>query len=356
MKIGILTHHFIANFGAFLQAYALQEALKKEFPNDDVMIINYIHLKHSIINNGGWFRYYVNRESIWAWWEKKKLPFTFWKARHEHMQLSHLCYSAKGVNKEHFDVIVVGSDEVWNFSDPKSDAAIKFGAGLDCKHLISYAPSVGNSTADDVPHYVVDGIKRFAAISVRDSMGQDLVERITGHKPLKVLDPTFLSNFPKETVKLPNDNYILFYYAEKLPAGVKKQILEYAKKHGLAVYGAGECDKQYTDVTVNLTPFQWVEMFRNAKFVITGTFHGAAFSIENQRQFKCYLTQKNRIKKVNDLLTTLGIEDRIIDKEYVFDLEKQAAEIDYAEVNERIKKKRDESLAYLRNAINGARV
>ena len=82
-----------------------------------------------------------------------------------------------------------------------------------------------------------------------------------------------------EEVRLPNKDYILFYYAENLPTHIKDQIFDYAKEHGLAVYGAGECDRRYSAVTVNLTPFQWVWMFRNARFVITGTFHGAAFSI-----------------------------------------------------------------------------
>lgn len=352
MKIGILTHHFIANFGAFLQAYALQEAIKREHPNDEVVIINYIHLKHFIINTGGWFRFYAGRETISEWIQKIQLPRTFFLARQKYMNLTRYCYDANSVNKLGLDVIVVGSDEVWNFKDTKSDAEIKFGKGLACRRLVSYAPSVGNSTPDDeIPEYVRDGIKGFKAISVRDSLGQQLVDHIIGRTPLKVLDPTFLIDFPADEVYLPNKNYILFYYAENLPQHVKDQIFEYAEKHGLAVYGAGECDRRYTSITVNLTPFQWVWMFRNARFVITGTFHGVAFSIENERQFKVYLTQKNRIRKVNDLLDTLGIENRNIDDNFVFDLEKQEKEIDYKIVNERLMNRRKESLDFVRNEI-----
>lgn len=353
MKIGILTHHFIANFGAFLQAYALQKAIQHEVPGAEVKIINYVHLKHCIINNGGWFRFYVNRETPRAWLSKIQLPYTFWKARQEHMNLTPLYFNTSGVNSENFDVIVVGSDEVWNFSDPKSDAEIKFGVGLNCQRLVAYAPSVGNSTADDVPQYVKDGLAKFKAISVRDMLGQDLVESITGQRPRKVLDPTFLIEFPIEELELPNKDYILFYYAEHLPEKIKKQIFEYAHEHGFAVYGAGECDKAYTDITVNLTPFQWVQMFRNARFVITGTFHGVAFSIENQRQFKVFLTQKNRIKKVNDLLSNLNITNRNIDDNYIFDLDNPTDEIDYEAVNEMIKVYKASSLQYLSNAIKG---
>ena len=57
MKIGILTHQYINNYGAFLQAWALREAIAELFPNDEVQIIDYVNLKHFIINAGGWFRY-----------------------------------------------------------------------------------------------------------------------------------------------------------------------------------------------------------------------------------------------------------------------------------------------------------
>lgn len=77
MKIGILTHQYINNYGAFLQAWALREAIAELFPNDEVQIIDYVNLKHFIINAGGWFRFYKNRESFKDWMEKIKLPRTF---------------------------------------------------------------------------------------------------------------------------------------------------------------------------------------------------------------------------------------------------------------------------------------
>ena len=45
MKIGILTHHYINNFGAFLQAYSLQQAVQDLYPDDEVYIIDCINLE-----------------------------------------------------------------------------------------------------------------------------------------------------------------------------------------------------------------------------------------------------------------------------------------------------------------------
>ena len=354
MKIGILTHHYVNNFGAFLQAYALREAVAKAFPNDTVEVIDYINVKQFVINTGGWFRFYKDRENAHCWLEKIRVPLTFLKARKQHLVCSSKCYTTKQVNRLSYDVILVGSDEVWNYQDKRSTARIKFAHGLECENIIAYAPSVGNSQGD-IPQYVSEGIKHFAALSARDEKTSQLIRTITGTEPEKVLDPTFLSAFPTNHCKKLKRPYILFYYCDKLPKQIKNQILAYAQEHGLAVYGAGECDARYSDITVNLTPFEWVDMFRNAEFVFTGTFHGAVFSILNHRQFKVYLTNKSRIEKVGSLLKDCGIHNRGIEESFVFDLESMVNEIDYGAVDAKLKQRREQSMAYLCSNIECCR-
>ncbi|MGI6096323.1 MAG: polysaccharide pyruvyl transferase family protein [Lachnospiraceae bacterium] len=356
MKIGILTHQYINNYGAFLQAWALRETIAELFPNDEVQIIDYVNLKHFIINAGGWFRFYKNRESLKDWTEKIKLPRTFAKARNQKMVLSKLCFNAKQINALEFDCIIVGSDEVWNYKDTKGNAALKFGEGLTCKNLIAYAPSVGKTAADEyVPEYVIRGIKKFKKISARDDLTEQLVRNITGTTPERVLDPTFLAEFPRAELVVKKKPYILFYYCENLPHSILNQIFSYAEGHGLAVYGAGECDKRYSGITVNLMPFEWVEMFRNAEFVFTGTFHGAVFSILNRRQFKVYLTNESRVKKVTALLEELGIQDRKMDSKFEFNLGSMKNEINYDAVYRVINEKRQSSKQYLKDVIGMAK-
>lgn len=350
MKIGILTHHYINNYGAFLQAWALCDAIQTMCPNDKVEIIDYVNLKHKVINTFGWFRFYKDRENLKCWREKIKLPKTFSRARQKEMKLSRRCYKVEQVNKLEYDVIIIGSDEVWNFKDSKAYDPIKFGIGLKCKKLIAYAPSVGQATFKEMPKCIEEGIKKFSAISARDDLSFELVEKVAGKSAIRVLDPTFLSKFPMKKIEV-NKPYILFYYCDKLPKRIKEQILKYAKENQMAVYGAGECDKQYTNITVNLTPFEWVGMFRNARFVFTGTFHGTVFSILNKRQFKVYLTNESRIKKVGALLRELKIENRIMESEFKFDLQKMGNEINYEKVYNIIDKKKKESLQFLEDAI-----
>lgn len=348
MKIGILTHHYISNFGAFLQTYALQQAVQRMYPDDEVLIINYVNLKHFIINNGGWFRIYKDRETPKSWLEKIKLPVTFHKARRKYLNLSKLCLSVKDVNDLKFDCIIIGSDEVWNYRENKGNAKIKFGCGLDCPNIIAYAPSVGKTdVSEGVPDYVKSGLKKFSAISARDSLTADLAEKITGKRPEIVLDPTFLIKFPVRKKPVMKRPYILFYYCEHLPEETMKNIIEYAKHNNMDIVGAGECNKLYSKITVNLTPFEWVDMFRNAQYVFTGTFHGVVFSILNKKQFACYLTNPSRIKKVGDLLREFEIPDRSTDNQ----LNIINQNIDYDRVYKHIGEKRKSSLKFLSDNI-----
>lgn len=351
MKIGILTHHYIDNFGAFLQAYSLQEALKEQFPNDEIYIIDYLNFKHFLINVGGWFRFYKEKETLSSWFQKIKVPSTFSKERKKYMQLTKTCFNAKDVENLGLDYVIVGSDEVWNYKDKKGNAKIKFGEGLNKKQLVAYAPSVGQTEDKNVPDYVSEGILKFKAVSARDDLTQKLAADIRKETIQRVVDPTFLYRVPDESVESVKKPYILFYYCDGFPKEEKKKIFEYAKKKGLSVYGAGECDKNYTSTTVNLSPFQWVWMFRNAEAVITGTFHGAVFSMLNHRQFACYLTNPSRIKKVGSLLQEYGLGDRQCKADANKIISTIENKIDYEIVEEKIDARRVESKKFLNSVI-----
>ena len=117
------------------------------------------------------------------------------------------------------------------------------------------------------------------------------------------------------------------------------------------VYGAGETDKRYTKTTVNLTPFQWVWMFRHAEYVVTGTFHGAVFSMLSHRQFACYLTNPSRIKKVASLLKEFELSEHQCEGTAGSIIETMNKKIDYEYVQNRFEIRKSESLDFIQKAV-----
>ena len=91
-----------------------------------------------------------------------------------------------------------------------------------------------------------------------------------------------------------------------------KQLQEYAKKNDLKIIGAGDYKTFYDEGFIDLTPYEWVDLFRNAEKVITGTFHGTVFSIKYNKSVLCYPTEKNRINKIRSLLSDMKIASRLL--------------------------------------------
>ena len=349
MKIGILTHHYVKNYGAFLQTFALQEVLKENFPNDDVYVINYINRKHLLINTLGWFRFNIKKDKFKKYYQKIQVPHVFKKFEHKYLNTTKKVYSAKKINDLNFDVIIIGSDEVWHYDDPKSYDSIKFGDKLTCKKIITYAPSMGNSNLEKVPNEVLESINNIKQLSARDSKTEKFINEVISKKCVRVLDPTFLYNFSvyesQIVEQMKKDKYILMYYCDKLPEDMKNYIQEYARKNNLKIYGAGEYQKWFDNFPININPFEFVEMFRNAKFVFTGTFHGTVFSIKSEKQFYNYISNKSRKEKIFSLLNWLEINDRDITNF----INNSPKKIDYKKVNNTIDKMKQQSLEYLLN-------
>ena len=355
MKIGILTHHSINNYGAFLQCWALQEKVKSLFPSDEVFIINYTIAKQDIINIGGFFRFYPGSETPVSWLNKITQPLIFSKTRKKYLHLTKNVHSAEGINSLGLDCIIIGSDEVWNYLDPKSFFTVKYSDGLDCKRIVAYAPSTGKASGTDAPESVIKAMRGFTALSARDRGAQVLCENALGVTPQIVCDPTFLTRTPdinNEKIRaLTEKPYILFYYCNGIPGQLKKRIVENAHQKGLRVLGAGEYDKLYSDMSVRLTPFEWVELFRRAEYVYTGTFHGVVFSILNRKNFRVFASIESRVRKINALLHQFGISDRSLTE----DLE-EIEDIDYQKVYEYIDNLRATSSSYLQRAVSGEEI
>ena len=227
----------------------------------------------------------------------------------------------------------------------------KFGLKKDsyigCKNIISYAASVGQSRLSKIlilKGYKLLPIRKLSQIAVRDDKTEKVV-KILGKKSVRVLDPTFLYDFPiVKPNDLPRKPYMLIYtygYNNEEVAAIKNM----AKKKGLLTIATGSLCP-WADINMVVGSFEWLWLVKNADLIVTGTFHGSVFSIKYNKQF-AVLTQGS--DKVDSLLSEFGLTDRTATVETIENV--LSKDIDYTRVNKIIEEKKERSQNYLLSAV-----
>jgi hypothetical protein len=364
MKVGILTYHDGINFGGYLQVFSLFSWIK-ENTDHDVHVINFkakghYQLEHDFFNKGNYIirkhpAFLINhniREFIRIRKNKKKIRY-FTKA-HRRLRLSKFTHEIKDINKEKFDIILVGSDEIWNYKNPiVGYVPAYFGNGINKQKLASYGASFGSiSSTEKVLQKVIDGIKSFDSISVRDLNTEAIVKEQAGIDPTLVCDPIFLIDH-MPNIKRPHvkKDFLLVYSAEVFTDLEKEAIKSYAKKNKLKLIGIG-FEQDWCDNVITIGPFEFLGYFYEAKKIVTKMFHGTLFSIAFEKQF-CTLCTPYRKNKYGAIIERTGLSSRLLMDDTPNDMEKTLdTAIDYNEVTPKLKAFVEESYSYLRNTLS----
>ena len=333
MKIGIITFHWATNYGAVLQAFALQHYLQSRGYKAE--IINYVpcrvkfRLLMSAIKN-----LRVNEVL-------KECGIT--KFRKDHLILSGRIYhnsSSLARNCHEYDVYICGSDQIWNeWFVLSSEASPNLSYYLDFvknnKTRISYATSFGT---DRLSQKVIDLVKpelqKYRNISVRENTGKAIIENLGLHATL-VADPTMLLG-REAYEKLIEDKrfkkrYQLFSYILHQNQATAHEVSEYI----FSKFFDNSVDKRYSNEPINM--LEWLYNAKNAKLTLTNSFHGVIFSIIFRTHFIVVPVESSGMNdRIDTLLNALNLTERKIE---TFDQDKidimLAQNIDWAQVEER---------------------
>ena len=313
LKIGIVTFHWGTNYGGVLQSYALQTFL--ESLGYEVQIINFAPLTF----RDSFLRCFKSRKiktilSNLKNYKKEKKIETF---RKENLNLTERYYSLEEVKSSTntFDVLVTGSDQVWNPYGLQSYGLVYFlPFGGDITKKISYAASFG---CVDYPKEVMKKIKplinEFTAISVREKSGLSILGDEGFNNVELMPDPTLLLNKEDylklaKTKKTKSEKYSFFYTLQP------NQIL---------------IDSIYKFVNTNIKTIStmdtltglmsidsWLGSIYNSEFVVTNSFHGVIFSLILNKNFivtpiEGTLTGMN--DRIYTLLNKFNLEERLIE-------------------------------------------
>lgn len=334
MNIGILTLHRAFNYGAYLQAYSLSRYLTSQGH------------KTRFIEVGGVSGYKRRMRTLISK-SPSRLVFNFQKYLSFKDAWSHLPMG--GQTSEHYDAVVVGSDELWSVNNVTFHSAPEFfGIGINANRIVAYAPSVGQSQPADLvaKDYVVQGLKRFTALSARDEATLNAVREIMGSAPPKVLDPTFLVDWGT-TEQNPDDlEDTLLVYSYTFNADKRAAAKEFASRHGLRIISPG-FHNSWCDDTRAITPLEFLEVMRTSRYVLTDTFHGTIFSILLRKNFATFSSGK---AKICSLLEDLHLQSRDVRPDNPVQ-SILTAPPDYDSLDALVEPKRAFSRAYLDSAL-----
>jgi exopolysaccharide biosynthesis predicted pyruvyltransferase EpsI len=95
----------------------------------------------------------------------------------------------------------------------------------------------------------------------------------------------------------------------------------------------------------------WLNNYGSAKYIITDSFHGTAFSIIFNVPFWVLTNQNTGITRLYSLLKIFGLENRIIHSVEEITAEKINMPVNWESVNKIHKEKREESLKFLEKLL-----
>lgn len=352
MKIGILTWYYGPNHGARAHTYALLNTLRDE--GYDVELIRY----HPWVSFRYVEPYWIKTKNIPLMIRKIIYRLCFRFSEKDYIYLSRHIRNIKKLDGMGYDLIVLGSDEIFNISHPiTSRDYAYFGVGITKTPMITYAVSCGQSDVGIMwPQEVKEAVNRIQSLSVRDRNSQLIIENNISRTPTVVLDPTLLYDY--STLIDPDwkyQNYILIYSFGSIDR-YKDKILEYSEKTGLKIISVGNLCT-WADISIKF-PSQrtWYSSFANASIVITNSFHGTIFAIKNNKPFVNILLA-DKETKISNLLSQFNMVfgDRLLnDTRSIEDCLKN--EIDYKMVNDLITKEREKSIVWLKEKIDVVKV
>ena len=352
MKIGILTFNRAYNYGAVLQCYSLQETLREM--GHDAWVINYLqpHIERSY------------KPIIWRSWlssaahlhlrgarntlrnypprNKKKQDFEAFTSKYLH------CTAP--CDHEHipqdFDAYVIGSDQVWNQNCLGGRIDNTYTAHFPRKpesQMIGYAIGASMATLEAMGDKLPQIISRFNAFSVREELAAKVIACMTdGTRPRVCCDPALLHDADFWT-KITNNKfktrkYVLVYNL-RYPQSLRPKIAALAQKLNCEI--------------IDASPMQYpvdnfVSLFKYARYVITTSFHGTAFSLIFGKPFYSVKLHDGWDTRYTNILHALHADHCCAELDFQPDPTRKELE---PEVVRNLKEYRKPSLQFLKEAL-----
>lgn len=319
MKIGIVTLPLHSNYGGILQAWALQTVLTRM--GHDVKIIDR-DLNRRISD---WFFLYPKR--IWRKYVlKQNIPV--FQEQVQYKTVKSYSFIEKNIyrrcirdfseiKRNEFDALVFGSDQVWRPMyflaqyHKMTDAFGRFAKSWGVLRL-SYAASFGVNELNEYRKKEIRSIKEelqaFRGVSVREASGVEICKKYFDVDAVHVLDPTLLvsqKDYLKLAVSIPEfKNRILEYILDL--DDMKKAIIE------RVCTVERSCSVPFPREDSLFPVEEWIAGFRDAKLIVTDSFHACVFSIIFQKPFVVIANPIRGFSRIESLLKIFNLQHHLV--------------------------------------------
>lgn len=366
-KIATITFHASYNYGSNLQAYALQEYIKKICDNKcKYKIINLRSCSQKKVYELPFGKFDIKSiiKTIFLFnvrMQLRRKENNFENFINEKLNLTNEYNSIEELKNEifDFDYYISGSDQIWNLRTYDFDWSY-FLEFVKKGKRISYAASFGplrqNWTRQNMER-VKNDLKQYDFISVREKGSYDNVLQLTNIKPNINIDPTLLLTKEEwykviDKTRLINKDYILLYDLKecKLVYKVAKKI---SKKFNIPVIitKPNKYDFIYkVEKHYECGPLEFLNLLKNAKIVLTTSFHGTVFSILFNKPF--YTIECNNDFRIKTLLEITKLKNRNINNDNISDIYKNIFDVNFEMAEKIIALEREKSKEYLKNALD----
>jgi polysaccharide pyruvyl transferase WcaK-like protein len=371
MKIAILTLPFRHNYGGLLQAYALQKVLTKMGHQVWTGDRSAEPVKRSL-----WVRFknllcFLIRERKFIVRNLTASVLSTNQFIKSNIRLIAPGSNAKDFFSQYgFDAYIVGSDQVWRpcYSPFLYNCFLDFTKDAEVKRIV-YAASFGSDEWEFTPEQTARCaalLKKFDAVSVRETTGIQLCEEHFGVKAKQALDPTLLlteedyrSLIEKNPTKKCEKDIVAYILDMNID---KQQILSDIsielpyKRTLITLYPYSQEPKgNLYQNKYYLSVESWLTQISKADFVITDSFHGCVFAILFNKPFVAIENEVRGSTRFHSFLNLLDLQDRMVNSYSDFVGKKTHLihnPIDYDKVNSILNIKRNESMQFLTKALS----
>lgn len=356
-KIGILTFQNTVNYGAELQKYALQTALRELGADSEVIDYRCDAVERDELPGKPWeqqgfkniLKSLIRGRSHRARYRK------FREFSDTHVSTSAVRYTRENLAAclGEYDRFLAGSDQVWNLEITQGDPTYLLDFVLERERKLSYAASFGYAEIPAQYRALCETyLPQFFALNVRERQGKKILDDLGRTDAQVVCDPTLLLG-AAQWMSLTQDTsprkepYLLVYlpyYSEKVFSAIRRL----ARQRGLKiVYIHNSLRREYGMENLrDASPTDFLTLIRHAECIITGSFHAVCFSLLFEKEFYCTGTpHPDRNSRIRDLLELLEIGERGL-------LAESPQPISYETVTPLLRREADRSRTILQRIVN----